>query len=66
MAGFAGVKAPIREINSDRNPTNIAGNRKYAPDFDAVILAGVGHFPQLERPAVFDAALTKLLAEVAK
>jgi pimeloyl-ACP methyl ester carboxylesterase len=65
-AGFAGVKAPIREINADRNPTNVAGNRKYAPDFDAVILAGVGHFPQLEQPAVFDAALTKVLAEVAK
>lgn len=65
-AGFAGVKAPIREINADRNPTNIAGNRKYAPDFDAVILAGVGHFPQLEKPAVFDAALAKVLAEVTK
>ena len=65
-AGFAGVKAPIREINSDRNPTNFAGNRKYAPDFDAVILAGAGHFPQLERPAEFDAALAKVLAEVAK
>ncbi|MHB8077691.1 MAG: alpha/beta fold hydrolase [Candidatus Krumholzibacteriia bacterium] len=65
-AGFAGVKAPIREINSDRNPTNFAGNRKYAPDFDAVILAGVGHFPQLERPAEFDAALAKVVAEVTK
>lgn len=65
-AGFAGVKAPIREINADRTPTNIEGNRKYAPDFDAVILAGVGHFPQLEKPAVFDAALAKVLTEVTK
>lgn len=65
-AGFAGAKAPIREINADRNPTNIEGNRKYAPDFDAVILAGVGHFPQLERPAVFDAALAKVLADMTK
>ncbi len=65
-AGFAGAKAPIREINADRTPTNIEGNRKYAPDFDAVILAGVGHFPQLEKPAVFDAALAKVLAEVSK
>jgi pimeloyl-ACP methyl ester carboxylesterase len=65
-AGFAGVKAPIRLINADRNPTNVEGNRRYAPDFDAVILTGVGHFPQLEQPAVFDAALTKVLAGVAK
>ncbi len=65
-AGFAGFKGPIREINADRNPTNLAGNRKYAPDFDAVILTGVGHFPQLERPAEFDAALAKVIAEVAK
>lgn len=64
--GFAGVKAPIREINADRNPTNLAGNRRHAADFDAVILEGVGHFPQLEKPAVFDAALAKVLAEVAK
>lgn len=64
--GFAGFKGPIREINSDRNPTNLEGNRKYAPDFDAVILKGCGHFPQLERPAEFDATLAKVIAEVVK
>ncbi len=64
-AGFAAVKAPIREINSDSQPTNFEGNRKFAKDFDAVILKGTGHFPQLVRPAEFNAALGKLVAEVA-
>ena len=64
-AGFAGVRAPIRCLNSDRYPTNVAGNRKYAKDFDVVILAGVGHVPQLEKPGEFNDALTKVLAAVA-
>jgi pimeloyl-ACP methyl ester carboxylesterase len=64
-AGLAGVRAPIRCINSDRFPTNVDGARKHAKDFDAVILAGVGHFPHLEKPAEFNDALKKILAAVA-
>ena len=54
------VKVPIRAINADMNPTNIEVNRKYAPQFDAVIIKGTGHYPMLEDPARFN----ELLAEV--
>jgi pimeloyl-ACP methyl ester carboxylesterase len=54
------VKVPIRAINADMNPTNLEINRKYAPQFDAVIIKGTGHYPMLEDPARFN----ELLAEV--
>ena len=47
------IKVPIRAINADRMPTNIEVNRKYAPQFDAVIIKGTGHYPMLEDPARF-------------
>lgn len=53
------VKVPIRAINADMNPTNLDVNRKYASQFDAVIMKGSGHYPMLEDPAQFN----KLLAE---
>jgi len=62
----AGV--PIRCINAAPAgeaglPTRIETNRKYA-DYDAVILEGVGHYLQLERPAEFNEALLAALAEL--
>ena len=54
----AGV--PIRAINGDLWPTGIEANRKVAPDFDAVIMKGAGHYPMLERPDEFN----RLLVEV--
>jgi pimeloyl-ACP methyl ester carboxylesterase len=55
------VKVPITAINSDMNPTNLEVNRKYAPQFDAVIIKGTGHYPMLEDPARFNELLTQIL-----
>ena len=55
------VKVPIRAINADMNPTNVEVNRKYAPQFDAVIIKGTGHYPMLEDPARFNELLTDVL-----
>jgi len=49
---------PIRAINGDLWPTAIDANRKVAPDFDAVIMKGAGHYPMLERPDEFNRILT--------
>ena len=65
-AGIAAANVPIREINSDKYPTNLEGNRQIAKDFKVVVLKGAGHFPQLERPEEFDAALATIVAEVTK
>ncbi len=60
------IKAPIRAINSDLYPTNLEVNRRYASNFDAVIMKGVGHYPMLEDPARFNELLTGLLRDVLK
>jgi len=60
---FKNAGVPIRGINSANSPwpTNIATNRKYA-DYDAIVLQDVGHYPHLENPAEFNAALARTLA----
>jgi pimeloyl-ACP methyl ester carboxylesterase len=60
------IKAPIRAINSDRYSTNLEGNRTHAPQFDAVIMKGVGHYPMLEDPARFNELLAGVLRDVWK
>ncbi len=63
-----GVKAPVRGINAAVLPglipkTEIEHNRKYA-DYDAVLIEGVGHFLQLEKPDAFNAHLAEVLKEL--
>ena len=58
------TKVPIRAINSDLNPTNLDVNRKYAPQFDVVIIKGTGHYPMLEDPTRFNAMLTDVLRQM--
>jgi len=62
---FRSAHVPIRGINSANSPwrTNVAGNRKYA-DYDAIVLKDVGHYPHLEKPAEFNAALQRTLDEL--
>jgi len=60
------LKMPIRSINSDLYPTNLEGNRKYAPQFDAVVMKGVGHYPMLEDPTRFNELLAGLLRDLGK
>ena len=55
------IKVPIHAINADRVPTNVEANRKYAPQFDAVIIKGTGHYPMLEDPARFNQMLADIL-----
>ena len=56
---FRRAGVPIRAINGDLWPTRIEANWKLAPDFDAVIMTGAGHYPMLERPGEFNELLTE-------
>jgi sigma-B regulation protein RsbQ len=61
--GAAAMKAagvPVRAINSTMFPTAAEANRKYAP-FEVALIDGVGHYPQVERPAEFQARLHEAL-----
>lgn len=55
------IKVPIKAINADLNPTNLEINRKYAPQFDVVIIKGTGHYPMLEDPVRFNQMLAEIL-----
>ncbi|MFT3709384.1 MAG: alpha/beta hydrolase [Archangium sp.] len=55
---------PVRAINSDAQPTDVAANRRHFRDFDARIIEGVGHYPMLEAPAAFNASLRETLTEL--
>lgn len=63
---FREIKVPIHAINSDLFPTNLEGNRKYAPQFEAVIMKGVGHYPMLEDPARFNTLLAEAIRDARK
>ncbi|MCP4661140.1 MAG: alpha/beta hydrolase, partial [bacterium] len=60
-AQMQAVRVPIRGLNADLWPTNVEGNRKYAPGYDAVIMEGTGHFLMLERPEEFNQHLAELV-----
>ena len=60
---LAGV--PIRAINGDLWLTQIEANRKLAPDFEAVIMRGAGHYPMLERPDEFNEILNGVVTRLA-
>ena len=60
------LTAPIRAINGDLYPTDVAANRKLKPDFDAVIMKHMGHYPMLERPGEFNRLVAETIALLIK
>src|SRR5258706_8873547 len=54
---FEAMAGPIRAINAHRLPTEREANRRHAPQFDVVLMKGVGHYPMLEDPDRFDLLL---------
>jgi len=64
-AALRNAGVPVRAINSTAYPTAVEANRKHSPSFDVVLMEGVGHYPQVERPAEFQEHLRKLIESVA-
>ena len=58
------IKAKVLAVSGDKFPTNLEGNRRHMPGYDAIIVAGTGHYPMLEDPARFDPALDRALSQV--
>ena len=59
------LTVPVRALNSDAQPTAVEANRRHFRDFDVKVIAGVGHYPMLEAPGAFNAALAEILTAVA-
>jgi pimeloyl-ACP methyl ester carboxylesterase len=62
---WAAAGVPVRAIQSARYATDVQGNRRLHPDYAALVMDGVGHFPHLERPEEFHHRLAAVLAELA-
>jgi pimeloyl-ACP methyl ester carboxylesterase len=58
----AGV--PVRAINSAGFPTAVEVNRRHAPSFDVIVMEGVGHYPQVEKPQEFQAHLRRVVKDL--
>ncbi len=66
---LAAVKVPIQCVNAApygpfSPATNIAGNRKYNPQFDALMMDGIGHFPHLEQPEGLNVKLQTIIKAI--
>jgi sigma-B regulation protein RsbQ len=55
----AGV--PVWAINSSGLPTAVEANRRHALSFEVILMDGVGHYPQVERPAEFQEHLRRVI-----
>jgi pimeloyl-ACP methyl ester carboxylesterase len=58
------LAVPLRAVNGDIYPTDLAGVRRFKADFDAVVMKHMGHYPMLERPEEFNRLLAKVIAEL--
>ncbi len=59
------LHVPLRAINGDLYPTDLNGVRSIRPDFDAVIMTHMGHYPMLERPGEFNTHVAAVMASIA-
>ncbi len=55
---------PLRAICGDLFPVDFPGVRKIKPDFEAIIMSHMGHYPMLERPDEFNRHLETLLRSI--
>jgi pimeloyl-ACP methyl ester carboxylesterase len=66
---LAAVKVPVQCVNAPpygpfAPVTNIAGNRKYNPQFDALIIDNAGHFPMLDQPEGLNVKLQTIIKAI--
>ncbi len=59
------VRVPVRGIDTDLHPHAPEINRKYFADYDHVTIPGYGHYPMIEAPREFNAALRAQLLALA-
>jgi pimeloyl-ACP methyl ester carboxylesterase len=65
-ASVSRLTVPLRAINGDLYPTDIAANRQVKADFDAVIMEHMGHYPMLERPGEFNGLVAEMIAALTR
>lgn len=56
------LTVPLRAINGDLYPTDVAGVGKIKAGFDVIVMKHMGHYPMLERPEEFNAHVATVVA----
>ncbi|MDR8393019.1 alpha/beta hydrolase [Aliifodinibius sp. S!AR15-10] len=59
--GLPKVPAPIKLINSDMTPTDLNAAKSF--EVEIFVMSGVGHFPMLEDPGIFNTLLGNVIQE---
>jgi pimeloyl-ACP methyl ester carboxylesterase len=65
-AALEGLKIPVYAVNGDLYPTNVEAGKRVAYSFDVQVIPGSGHFPMLEKPAVFNERLGETIDGIVK
>jgi pimeloyl-ACP methyl ester carboxylesterase len=60
------LNVPLRAVNGDLYETDVAGVRRFKPDFEAVIMPHMGHYPMLEQPDTFNRLLSEVISAIDK
>jgi pimeloyl-ACP methyl ester carboxylesterase len=63
-ANFDQINIPVRFINSAKFQTNVEAAKRHIKNFELKIIAGVGHFPMLEKPDEFNRVLNDSINEI--
>jgi pimeloyl-ACP methyl ester carboxylesterase len=58
------LSSPLRAINGDLYPTDVAGVQSIRPDFAVKLLKHTGHYPMLEKPVAFDQMVSETVEEL--
>ncbi|HET8645013.1 MAG TPA: alpha/beta hydrolase, partial [Vicinamibacteria bacterium] len=64
-AALRAAGVPVWAINSTAFPSALEVNRRHARSFELILMEGVGHYPQVERPAEFQAHLRRVIQSLA-
>jgi pimeloyl-ACP methyl ester carboxylesterase len=65
-AQAARLTVPLLAINGDLYPTDLVNVRTYKPDFEAIMMKHMGHYPMLERPEEFDGHVHEVVAALVR
>jgi pimeloyl-ACP methyl ester carboxylesterase len=63
---ITGWNRPVIALNSDWVPINYQKIQSFLPTFDMLVLAGRGHFPNLDEPLIFNGLLLATLNRLAE
>jgi pimeloyl-ACP methyl ester carboxylesterase len=63
-AALARAAIPVRLLNADRFPTDLAAARRHKPDVELTVMPRVGHFLMAEDPEEFNRLLARAVKEL--